>query len=106
MLMRYLDITSYKNSITELIHASRDHPKVNFRYIIKPSGKLPGNDMIPLDFNTADIQKMITMGLTDAQDAVKKSGRFTIEDIRADYREMRKSRYVSQTQKRAQAVVM
>ena len=81
MLDRYLQIDSFSNSLDDLLHAREDYPYINFRYIIMPSSPLPSGE-IPLGFEPAQIEEMISQGMTDAQTAVNGTG-VNWEEIRA-----------------------
>ena len=48
-----------------------DFPEINFRYAIGPSQTLP-NSLVPLDFDPANINFMINLGIKDAITAIKK----------------------------------
>jgi hypothetical protein len=69
MLDRYLQIDSFANSLDDLLHAKDDYPYIDFRYVIMPSSPLPSGE-IPLGFNPAQIEEMISMGVSDAQNVI------------------------------------
>ena len=54
MLFRYLEISSYYNSMDGYLRAKFAYPKVTFRHKISPSGKIPAS-MFPLDMNSKQI---------------------------------------------------
>lgn len=62
------EITSYEKNVKHLEWAKNSFPKVNFRYYIKPSKKLPGE--IALDFNPKSIEASIKQGYDDAKAAI------------------------------------
>jgi hypothetical protein len=43
MLFRYLEISSFYNSMDGLLRAKFAYQKVNFRYVIAPSGAIPSS---------------------------------------------------------------
>lgn len=58
MYHRYKQITAYKDVLNDLLQAMFNHPNVNFRYIIMPSGNLP-RSYIPIDFDKKCMNEMI-----------------------------------------------
>lgn len=69
MYIRGEDISQWKSS-TYLYQFTREaFPKVDFRYFIIPSNKLPNQD-IPLDFKKENLQFMVNIGIEDANNAL------------------------------------
>ena len=62
--LRWVSLSSYFNGARDLTDAITAHPNVNFRHLVAPSKKLPSG-MLPLDFNSGDIKKMIEQGRQD-----------------------------------------
>lgn len=82
VLTRMYHILSYDSSIWFTYNAQRAFPKVFFRYIIHPSGPLPGGN-IPLNFTPAVIDYEIQLGINDTTNYLKSSkpGRVIIEEL-------------------------
>jgi hypothetical protein len=53
IFIRY--IHEYKTSVSDLIHAAHNNPKVNFRYIVMPTKSL-NSGPIPLNFSKDHIE--------------------------------------------------
>ena len=81
MLDRYLQIDSFANSLDDLLHAKDDYSYINFRYIIMPSSPLPSGE-IPLGFQPAQIETMISMGMSDAANVITNGTAVDWDDIR------------------------
>lgn len=56
MLFRYLEISSYYNSMDGLLRAKFAFDKVNFRYVIMPTGDIPSSSK-PFTLSEDDIKK-------------------------------------------------
>ena len=69
MLFRYLEISSYYNSMDGYLRAKFAYPNVTFRHKISPSGKIPAS-LTPLAMNTKQIQAVFDMGFNDAKKQV------------------------------------
>jgi len=70
MLLRYLEIERYFNTMELLRRSLQDFDGVNFRYVVAPTKKLePG--LIPMNFNHKQIMKMIETGKDDAKKAMQ-----------------------------------
>lgn len=65
MLFRYLEISSYYQSMDNLLRAKFSFPGVNFRYNIMPTGAIPSSSK-PLSMSEKDIQKSLDLGVKDA----------------------------------------
>jgi len=65
MGLRFLKIASYYGTMDGLLRAKFAYPKVNFRYVVGPSGELP-KERNPLEMNADDMQAMFNMGIMDA----------------------------------------
>eukprot|EP01017_Pseudomicrothorax_dubius_P032677 TRINITY_DN42_c0_g1_i2.p1 TRINITY_DN42_c0_g1~~TRINITY_DN42_c0_g1_i2.p1 ORF type:complete len:385 (+),score=117.56 TRINITY_DN42_c0_g1_i2:82-1155(+) len=93
MFMRYLDISGFVDTNSDLVHAREDFPNINFRYVIKPSETLP-SDKEPLGFGHGGIEYMLNLGQKDAQEAVKigegKSFDLAVEEAREILRAIRR----------------
>ena len=50
MLFRYLEISSFYNSMDGLLRAKFAYQDVNFRYIISPTGSIPSS-LFPLSMD-------------------------------------------------------
>ena len=71
MLFRYLEISSFYNSMDGLLRAKFAYQGVNFRYVITPSGSIPSS-MHPLNLNEKQVNAIFAMGVKDAQDVINK----------------------------------
>merc|ERR1711865_1020840 len=67
VMMRNNDIKKVNALMDDVIHAKLAYPTVDWRYLIYPSVKLPGNG---LTFNRTDMEMMVTMGQSDALAAI------------------------------------
>jgi hypothetical protein len=91
ILIRVFEIYGYDNSMRGLEDILYDFPKTNFRYIIAPSKKLPPS-ALPLNFAPAEIEKMIEIGIEDAQNAIKYGESGNFKTAMEEYRRKRRSR--------------
>lgn len=80
MLFRYLEVSSFYNSMDGLLRAKFSYKNVDFRYVIAPSGDIPSS-LQPLNLDEKNIQKTFSMGVTDAANAIKKGPTATFDDI-------------------------
>eukprot|EP01017_Pseudomicrothorax_dubius_P022256 TRINITY_DN2400_c0_g1_i1.p1 TRINITY_DN2400_c0_g1~~TRINITY_DN2400_c0_g1_i1.p1 ORF type:complete len:350 (-),score=104.87 TRINITY_DN2400_c0_g1_i1:95-1144(-) len=71
MISRYRDLNAYRKSLTDLLHELQDYQRVNFRYIVYPTEKLP-SALLPLDFKKEDLVYSVNLGIKDATDLVSK----------------------------------
>ena len=65
--LRTLSILRYNSGLINTRSAQNAFPTVNWRYLIAPSGPLPGD----LNFSHAALQQMYAMGQSDAVSAIK-----------------------------------
>lgn len=65
MLFRYLEISSFYNSMDGLLRAKFAYQGVDFRYVITPSGSIPSSHY-PLNLNAKQVNKAFAMGVKDA----------------------------------------
>merc|ERR1712227_1116194 len=69
--LRYDEIKAYSMAEHEILGLMKAFPKVNFRYYVEPSGKLPGGiSMITVD-NSTVLWPAQEMGRKDGANAVK-----------------------------------
>lgn len=68
--MRYKEITTFYNSLSDYEEIKRGFPKVNFRYKIVPDKPLPSG-YIPLGFKRESILGMIDIGYEDGKKAIE-----------------------------------
>lgn len=82
VLKRVYRILTYDNAVWYTYNAKEAYPNVYFRYVIHPSGPLPGGD-IPLNFTPAVIDYEIQLGINDTINYLKspKSGRAIIQEL-------------------------
>lgn len=72
VLIRYLEISAYDDTMQVLENAQVDYKNVNIRNVVVPSGVMPDyeEDMpLPYCYSSASLETMIQMGLTDAASA-------------------------------------
>lgn len=70
MLLRYLEIERFYDTMELLERAMNDFKGVDFRHVVAPTSKLePG--LIPLVFSHEEIEKMISKGREDAKQAMQ-----------------------------------
>jgi len=91
VLIRVLEIYGYNNSMKEMKDILYDFPKVNFRFIIAPSQKLPSGK-IPLTFSPQEIEKMINIGIEDAKNAINYGENGNFQEFIQEYRKKRRNR--------------
>mmetsp|Transcript_14016 Transcript_14016/g.23813 ORF Transcript_14016/g.23813 Transcript_14016/m.23813 type:complete len:303 (-) Transcript_14016:62-970(-) len=89
MLFRYLEISSFYNSMDGLLRAKFAYNGVDFRYVITPSGSIPSS-LYPLAMTESQVQKAFDMGFKDAQDKIEK-GAVTSLDQLLHYHALKKS---------------
>jgi len=91
MLFRYLEISSFYNSMDGLLRARFAYKDVNFRYVITPTESMPSS-LYPLNLNQDDVQKIMDMGYNDAKNTVKQhnEGFNSIDDL-VHYHALKKS---------------
>jgi hypothetical protein len=58
MLLRFLEIYWYYNTMNGLERAKSTHPNVNYRHVIAPSVTLPWN-YLPLSLNSTQVAEII-----------------------------------------------
>jgi len=80
MLFRYLEISSFYNSMDGLLRAQYAYKNVNFRYVISPTGEIPSS-LKPLSLSEADIKAAQEMGVKDAQAAIAQGETQSIKDL-------------------------
>eukprot|EP00948_MAST-09A_sp_MAST-9A-sp1_P001782 g1782.t1 len=84
LLLRAYDIMRFKSSLDRIDEAQRIFPPetgLDFRYLIYPNASLPG---VGLEFNKAEMTKMVEIGQSDAKIAIEKqkSGGWNIDDLK------------------------
>lgn len=80
MLFRYLEISSFYNTMDGLLRAKFAYKKVNFRYVISPTSSIPSS-LRPLNLDQKDVEKAIDLGVKDAQAAIAKGEAATLDDL-------------------------
>jgi len=78
MLFRYLEISSFYQSMDGLLRAKFAFPGVNFRYVVSPTVAIPSSNK-PMSMSENDVKLAIAAGVKDAQDAI--NGKYTVEDL-------------------------
>ena len=82
VMSRVNQISSYNSAIWYYNQAKLAYPKVQFRYVIIPTGDMPGG-IVPLNFTQSVLEAEVSMGKTDAANKIKsgENGRDTIERL-------------------------
>lgn len=80
MLFRYLEISSFYNSMDGLLRAKFAYQKANFRYVISPTGSIPSS-LYPLNLNEKQVNSIFAMGVKDAQDVINKGATESLDDL-------------------------
>lgn len=65
MLFRYLEISSFYNSMDGLLRAKFAYEGVDFRCVITPSKNIPSS-LFPMNMSTRQIDKAFELGQKDA----------------------------------------
>jgi predicted acylesterase/phospholipase RssA len=87
MLFRYLEISSFYNSMDGLLRAKFAYQGVNWRYAISPTSAIPSS-LKPLNMNEKDMEGAFAAGVKDATDAI--NNKVTIDDL-IHYHALKKS---------------
>lgn len=91
MLFRYLEISSFYNSMDGLLRARFAYKDVDFRYVITPTESMPSS-LYPLNLNADSVQKIMDMGYNDAKNTVDSHGNgFSSIDDLIHYHSLKKS---------------
>uniref|UniRef100_A0A7S3IFS7 PNPLA domain-containing protein n=1 Tax=Strombidium inclinatum TaxID=197538 RepID=A0A7S3IFS7_9SPIT len=80
MLFRYLEISSYYNSMDALLRSQFAYKDANFRYVITPTGEIPSS-FYPLSLNETQVEDTFAMGVKDAQDVIAKGSKQSLKDL-------------------------
>jgi predicted acylesterase/phospholipase RssA len=80
MLFRYLEVSSFYNSMDGLLRAKFAYQGVDFRYVIAPSGNIPSS-LHPLNLSEKQIKTTFDMGVKDAQEAIEKGAKTTFDEL-------------------------
>lgn len=80
MLIRYLEIRLYYDTMDLLERAKDGYRDVDFRYTIAPTKKLTSGPL-PFNFSKKQIESMISIGKSDAQDAIARGEQKSTEMI-------------------------
>ena len=67
---RVSQINSYNSAIWYYHQAQLAYPAVKFRYVIVPSGSMPGG-VVPLNFDQVILEQEVQMGKSDAANVIK-----------------------------------
>jgi predicted acylesterase/phospholipase RssA len=73
MLFRYLEISSFYNSMDGLLRAKFAYDGVDFRYIVSPSGSIPSSRN-PMKMDEKQVKDSFAMGIMDAQNVINNAG--------------------------------
>jgi hypothetical protein len=87
VLSRVTNIQSYNGAIWYYHQAQEAYPAVKFRYVIIPSGPMPGG-IVPLNFDQQILEQEVQMGKNDAANIIKE-GENGGDKLRKLYEEMR-----------------
>jgi prepilin-type processing-associated H-X9-DG protein len=80
--LRYKEIQDYYSEVSDIVKFMDSTPKVNFRYLFKPTSDLVTNTLYMLDFNPSNEDPMIDLGKKDAEDTIKKGPGYYFEELR------------------------
>jgi len=80
MLFRYLEISSFYNSMDGLLRAKFAYPTVTYRYVVTPSGSIPSS-LFPLNLDQKQVESAFAMGAKDAEAAIKKGPEGSLDDL-------------------------
>lgn len=69
MLFRYLEISSFYNSMDGLLRAKFAYEGVNFRCVVTPSDNIPSS-LYPMNMSTKQIDAAFDLGKKDAESAL------------------------------------
>jgi predicted acylesterase/phospholipase RssA len=89
MLFRYLEISSFYNSMDGLLRAKFAYNGVDFRWIISPSGSIPSS-IYPLNMSTKQVDDAFTMGMKDAEAVIKNGTHSSLDNV-IHYHALKKS---------------
>lgn len=70
MLFRYLEISSFYNSMDGFLRAKFAYSKANFRHLIAPTGSV-GASIFPMHFDEKHVQSTWDLGFKDGVNAAK-----------------------------------
>lgn len=87
MLMRYLEIRLFYNTMDLLERAKDGFKDVTFRYTIAPTSKLESG-LLPFSFDSRKIKKNIARGRADAKSAIEK-GEQVMTDLLIQYTDLK-----------------
>jgi len=92
MLFRYLEISSFYNSMDGLLRAKFAYKDVDFRYVITPSASIPSSKY-PLNMDQKQVEAAIEMGRQDATNVINNSteNAYSSLDNLIHYHAMKKS---------------
>jgi len=80
MLFRYLEISSFYNSMDGLLRAKFAYNQANFRYVVTPTGSIPSS-LYPLNLSEKQVNSAFAMGVKDAQDVINKGSAESLDDL-------------------------
>ena len=80
MLFRYLEISSFYNSMDGLLRAKFAYDGVNFRYVIAPTGAVPSS-LYPLNLNTNQVNALFAMGQADATNVINQGPKVSLDNL-------------------------
>merc|ERR1712224_361845 len=78
MLFRYLDISSYYNSMDGFLRAQFAYPGIDWRYVISPTESIPSS-IYPFAMDQKQMEDTFALGEKDADAAIAK--KMTIDDV-------------------------
>lgn len=72
VFLRYREINKYRESMKWVNDALMNFPRVNFRYLVVPEKPLD-NAWLPINFDKAHSESLISQGMADAKASIKSS---------------------------------
>lgn len=100
VFMRTYEIFGYDNAMRCLDEIQEFFPKVNYRYIISPTTKLPSGS-VPLTFSPEDIEIMIEAGIRDAKLVVKQGKKINMLHLLSEHKHKR-SKFMGTRERRTE----
>lgn len=80
MLFRYLEVSSFYNSMDGLLRAKFAYQGVDFRYVIAPTGSIPSS-RYPLALSEHQIDAAVALGVQDAQNVIDRGASESLDTL-------------------------
>jgi predicted patatin/cPLA2 family phospholipase len=86
VLIRYLEISGYDNAMKDVDMVIDLFDRVNFRYIVAPTQKLPSGS-VPLEFSPVQMNNMIELGISDAKKVTEMGEGVNFKKLNGQYKQ-------------------